>query len=269
MSFQEHSTNPCEDPGAVTGRIHSIETYGTVDGPGVRFVIFTQGCPMRCLYCHNPDTWDPKGGTVMTVEELLARYESNKSYYRKGGITVTGGEPMLQMEFLTVLLEEAKKRGIHTCVDTAGICFREGDVKFMYWLNRMLRATDLVMLDIKHMEDDIHKRLTRHSNGPVLAFARYLDQNGVDMWIRHVIVEGYTTGAEEQQALGYFIGGLKHVKALDVLPYHSMGKAKYKALGMPYPLEHLYDLPEEKAVAAKREILTGIRKKRAEMAKNS
>ncbi len=261
MSSPEPSMNPCK------GRIHSIETYGTVDGPGVRFVVFTQGCPMRCLYCHNPDTWDPKGGNLMSVEELLEQYEKKRFYYRDGGITVTGGEPMLQMEFLTMLFEEAKKRGIHTCLDTSGICFREGDSGFMDWMNRLVKATDLVMLDIKHMEDDVHRALTKRSNEPILAFARYLDQHQVPMWIRHVIVEGYTTDKKELQRLGYFIGGLKNVKALDVLPYHSMGKSKYEALGMEYPLKNLEDLPKEKAMEAKAEILKGIRKKRSELAK--
>ncbi len=268
MSFPEHSTNPCdpekepEVPGTVTGRIHSIETYGTVDGPGVRFVIFTQGCPMRCLYCHNPDTWNPGGGRVMTVDALLEQYERNRGYYRQGGITVSGGEPMMQMQFLTVLFEEAARRKIHTCLDTSGICFREGDPSFMKWLERLIRVTDLVMLDIKHIEDKVHRELTKHSNEPVLAFARYLDQHGVTMWIRHVIVEGYTVDEKELQALGSFIGGLRHVKGLDVLPYHSMGKQKYESMGIEYPLKELPDLPKEKAVWAKEEILRGIRKMR-------
>lgn len=261
MLSPEPSMNPCK------GRIHSIETYGTVDGPGVRFVVFTQGCPMRCLYCHNPDTWNPKGGMEMSVEELLEQYDKKRFYYRDGGITVTGGEPMLQMEFLTTLFEKAKEKGIHTCLDTAGICFHEGDSKFMYWMNRLTKVTDLVMLDIKHMENEVHKALTKHSNAPIFAFARYLDQNHVDMWIRHVIVEGYTTDERQLTALGYFIGGLKHVKALDVLPYHSMGKKKYEELGMDYPLSHLEDLPKEKAVEAKKVILEGIRKKRSELNK--
>ncbi len=253
-----------EEKGSPVGRIHSIETYGTVDGPGVRFVVFFQGCPMRCLYCHNPDTWDPKGGRQADVEELLAQYEKSREYYRNGGLTVTGGEPMMQLEFLTALFEEAGKRGIHTCLDTSGICFREEDPLFMEQMDRLAKATDLVMLDIKHIEDGAHRRLTGHSNSPVLAFARYLDRRGVRMWIRHVVAEGYTTDAESLEALGYFIGGLKMVKALDVLPYHSMGKSKYESLGMAYPLKDLPDLPKERAVRAKEQILKGIRRKRAE-----
>lgn len=263
MLSPEHSTNPCK------GRIHSVETYGTVDGPGVRYVVFTQGCLMRCLYCHNPDTWACEGGTLMTVEELLAGYEKKRFYYRDGGITVTGGEPMLQMEFLTTLFQEAKKRGIHTCLDTSGICFHEGDTAFMQWMDRLVKVTDLVMLDVKHMDDQVHKELTRHSNGAVFAFARYLEQHQVNMWIRHVIVEGYTTNKEELEALGYFIGGLKQVKALDVLPYHSMGKVKYEALGMEYPLQHLENLSKEKALEAKEEILKGMRRKRLELKNES
>lgn len=257
MSSQEPSISQCK------GRIHSIESCGTVDGPGVRFVVFFQGCPMRCLYCHNPDTWDAHGGMWMSVEELLDRFEKNRPFYRTGGITATGGEPMLQMEFLTRLFEEARRRGIHTCLDTSGICFHEGQEVFMKWLRRLLPVTDLVLLDIKHMEEETHKELTGHSNLPVLAFARYLDQHQIPMWIRHVIVDGYTTSRRELLSLGYFIGGLKNVKALDVLPYHSMGEVKYQALGVGYPLKGMEDLAKERAVEARKWIIEGMRRRRS------
>ncbi|MFQ9985284.1 MAG: 4Fe-4S cluster-binding domain-containing protein, partial [Lachnospiraceae bacterium] len=157
------------------GRIHSIETFGTVDGPGLRFVVFTQGCSMRCLYCHNPDTWAMQGGTVMSVDELLEKYEVNRSFYRNGGLTVTGGEPMLQLDFVTELFVEARRRDIHTCLDTSGICFKR-DPEYLKKVDRLLAATNLVMLDIKHIEESRHRELTRHSNTPVLQFAIYLDE---------------------------------------------------------------------------------------------
>ena len=238
------------------GWIHSTESFGTVDGPGVRFVIFFQGCPMRCLYCHNPDTWEANKGTRMTVPELLAAYERNAPFYRNGGITATGGEPMLQMDFLTVLFAEAKQRGIHTCLDTSGICFSPAHPEKAAAL---LAVTDLVMLDIKHIDDAKHRQLTGHTNADILAFAEYISAHGVPLWIRHVIVPGWTDSKEEQFALGVFLSRLRTLKALDVLPYHNMGRAKYEALGIPYPLSDTPPCTKEDAAAARAEILRGIR----------
>lgn len=254
-SSPELSTSPSE------GIIHSLETFGTVDGPGLRFVVFMQGCPMRCLYCHNPDTWKMQGGTRMSVKEILEKFEENREFYRGGGITVTGGEPFLQMGFLTALFEEAKSRGIHTCVDTSGIVFRE-QPSFLNKLDRLLNVTDLVLLDIKHVDEERHRELTGKSNRQILAFANYLEKKKIPVWVRHVIVKGYTDDPKEQQALGYLIGGLKNVEALDVLPYHSMGEAKYEALGMAYALKGMPNLPKEEAVRAREEILKGMRRRR-------
>lgn len=171
----------------VTGRVHSVESFGTVDGPGVRFVVFLQGCPMRCLYCHNPDTWDPGGGVPTTVEELLAQYARNEAFYRKGGITVTGGEPLLQIEFVTALFREAKRRGIHTCLDTSGATFRPEDAAALAQFDALCAVTDLVLLDIKQTDPAAHRRLTGRENGNILAFARYLAQKevpyGYAMWL--------------------------------------------------------------------------------------
>ena len=212
------------------GRIHSTETFGTVDGPGIRFVIFFQGCPMRCLYCHNPDTWTADGGQLMSAEELLEQYEKNRAFYKNGGITATGGEPMMQLTFLTELFTRAKARGIHTCLDTSGICYQpDQPEKF----EPLLAVTDLVMLDIKHIDPEAHKKLTGHSGTNILAFAKEISKCGIPLWIRHVIAPGWTDTAEEQQALGYFIGGLQTLKGLDILPYHDLGKPKYEALGIP------------------------------------
>ncbi len=240
------------------GFIHSTESFGTVDGPGVRFVVFFQGCPMRCLYCHNPDTWETGIGTGVTADALLEQFERNRTFYRHGGLTCTGGEPMMQMPFLTELFTKAHQRGIHTCLDTSGICFSPEHPEKTAAL---LAVTDLVMLDIKHIDDDRHRALTGHSNANILAFAEFISQQNVQLWIRHVIVPGWTDSADEQERLGYFIGGLKSLKALDVLPYHDMGKAKYRALGIPYALEQTEPVSQEDAEQAKAVILRGIRRR--------
>lgn len=240
------------------GYIHSTESFGTVDGPGVRFVIFFQGCPMRCLYCHNPDTWAVGGGTETDTDTLLAEFAKGREFYRSGGITCTGGEPMLQLPFLTELFTGARVRGIHTCLDTSGICY---DPARPEPAEALLAVTDLVMLDIKHIDDGAHRRLTGHSNERILAFAQKISDCNVPVWIRHVIVPGWTDGAEEQEQLGYFIGGLKTLKAIDVLPYHDMGRRKYEALGLPYSLGDTPPVTQEAAEEAKAHILRGIRKR--------
>lgn len=241
------------------GRIHSIESFGTVDGPGVRFVVFMKGCPLRCQYCHNPDTWDFNGGTEMSVEEILSQYERNRAYYKNGGLTVTGGEPLAQLDFVTELFEAARKRGIHTCLDTSGGTYRTGDPAYLKRVDRLLAATDLVMLDLKHIDDEEHKKLTGSSNGNIVAFARHMDELGTQMWIRHVVVPGITYDETYLYRLGEFIGSLHHVKALDVLPYHTMGEVKYEKLGIPYPLAGVRPLEKDEAVAAKKIILHGVK----------
>lgn len=243
----------------MTGHIHSIESFGTVDGPGVRLVVFLQGCPMRCQYCHNPDTWKMAGGTEMTVDEILRQYESSRNFYRGGGITATGGEPMMQLEFVTELFEAARKKDIHTCLDTSGVTFRRDDKVLLSKIERLLKSTSLVMLDIKHIDNEKHKPLTGHSNNNILDFARYLDELEVPVWVRHVVVPGITDQEEDLYRLGRFIGELTNVKALDVLPYHDMGKVKYESLGMEYPLKDVPPMSKEDAVVAKKIILSGIK----------
>lgn len=246
----------------MTGRIHSIESFGTVDGPGVRMVVFFQGCPMRCQYCHNPDTWKMAGGTEMTVEEILRQYESSRHFYRGGGLTATGGEPLMQLEFVTELFEAARKKDIHTCLDTSGITFRRDDKELLAKMERLLKATSLVMLDLKHIDDKKHRPLTGQSNENILDFARYLDELSVPVWVRHVVVPGLTDYEPDLYRLGRFIGELKNVKALDVLPYHDMGKVKYESLGMDYPLQDVPPMEKEGAITAKKVILSGIRDSR-------
>lgn len=243
----------------MTGRVHSIESFGTVDGPGVRMVVFLQGCPMRCLYCHNPDTWENAGGKLVTVEEILRQFEASRHFYREGGLTITGGEPLVQLDFVTELFQAAQESGIHTCLDTSGITFRPVDPDCLKKMDRLLAFTNLVLLDLKHMDEDAHKRLTGHSNSHILEFARYLDKRRTPVWIRHVVAPGITDREADLYRLGRFIGSLGNVKALDVLPYHDMGKVKYESLGLSYPLNDTPALSSEQAVAAKKVILTGIR----------
>ena len=231
----------------IIGNIHSIETCGTVDGPGIRFVVFTKGCPMRCLYCHNPDTWEMNGGDKMTPTQIIDKYEGVKEFC-KGGITVTGGEPLLQADFVTELFKLARKNNIHTALDTSGILFnREDKTK----IDELLKYTDLVLLDIKHIDNDEHKKLTGHSNKNILDFAKYLSEINKPVWIRHVVVPQITFNESYLRELGKFLSGLKNIKALDILPYHNMAIPKYEALGIPYSLKDLPPLSKEDAIKAR------------------
>ncbi len=241
------------------GLIHSLETFGTVDGPGVRFVVFFQGCPMRCLYCHNPDSWHLKDGQEMSADEIIARFERNRSFYRTGGITATGGEPMVQMDFLIELFEKAKAKGIHTCLDTSGILFpADPDSEVYEKIERLMKVTDLVMLDIKHINDTKHHSLTGQSNRLILAFARYLNAIEKPVWIRHVVVPGITYQKEHLIKLGEFLKTLSNIEKIEVLPYHTMGKAKYENLGYDYPLADTPQLTKEQAKEAKEIILKAM-----------
>lgn len=247
------------------GYIHSIESCGTVDGPGLRYVIFLQGCPMRCQYCHNPDTWEPGKGDQMTVDEVLASFYHNTAFYKNGGVTVTGGEPMMQMDFLIELFGKLHEGGYHTCLDTSGIMFQPENESAMEKIETLMGLTDLVMLDIKHIDDEKHKELTKHSNQRILAFAKYLDQKGIPVWIRHVVVPGITLYKEYLERLGEFMAGLNNVKALDVLPYHTMGKVKYENLGMDYPLKDTREATKQEAVEAKNIILSAYKRTKEKM----
>ena len=243
----------------MTGKIHSIETFGTVDGPGVRYVVFFAGCPMRCLYCHNPDTWEISKGQDYTTDEILNRFFRNREFYVTGGITATGGEPMGQTEFLTELFEKAKEKDVHTCLDTNGIYFNPDDKDRMKQIDRLLKVTDLVMLDIKHIDTDEHKRLTGFGNERVLAFAKYLNEKNVKMRIRHVIVPGYTDKKEELEALGKFLKGFTNIEKVETLPYHTLGKVKYEKLGIDYPLGDTEQLTRKDADEALQIILDSMK----------
>lgn len=240
------------------GRIHSLESCGTVDGPGLRYVVFMQGCPMRCLYCHNPDTWEVNGGREITVEEILNEFKQKSAFYKNGGITVTGGEPLLQIDFLIELFTEAKKSDIHTCIDTSGIVFHPNNPDFLSKLDRLLELTDLVLLDIKHIDEEEHKKLTSHSNRNILAFAKYLEQKGVDIWIRHVVIPTITFQEHYLRDIGRFIGSLNNVRTVEVLPYHTMGVSKYDHLQREYPLKGIEPLSKEDLEKARKWVSEGI-----------
>lgn len=241
----------------MNGRIHSIETFGAVDGPGVRFVVFFQGCPMRCAYCHNPDTWDKDGGSEMSVEELWEKYDRNKEFYKKGGVTATGGEPTFQMDFLTEMFAGFHDKGVHTCLDTSGIMFDRKEVD--KW-DSLMTVTDLVMLDIKRIDREGHKELTGRYNDNILDFARYLSDIGKPMWVRFVCVPNVTDDEKELKEYGQFLGSLSNVEALDVLPYHLLGVKKYETLGIKYRLDGVEAATADYARKRKELILDNMKK---------
>lgn len=199
----------------------------------------------------------------MEPEEILEQYKRNEPFYKSGGITVTGGEPLMQIDFLIDLFTLAKSNGIHTCIDTSGIAYKPGNTEWIKKLDRLMDMTDLVMLDIKHIDPEKHKELTSQPNDGILAFAAYLNEKKIDMWIRHVVVPGITDDDKYLFELGYFIGQFHNVKALDVLPYHTMGETKYQKLGIPYKLAGIPAMDKSKVVEKKQVILDGIKKKRS------
>lgn len=241
----------------IKGNIHSIETCGTVDGPGIRFVIFMQGCPLRCQYCHNPDTWQTDTNKLITVDEIMQKYDGVKEFVQSGGITVTGGEPLLQIDFVTELFKVAKAHGIHTALDTSGITFNQENTEN---INNLLKYTNLVLLDIKHIDDEEHKKLTGASNKNILAFAQYLSEKQIPVWIRHVVVKDITLNEKYLKELGRFLATLNNIKALDILPYHNMAIPKYESLGINYPLKNTPSTSKEEAINARNIILQEYKK---------
>lgn len=236
------------------GYIHSIETFGSVDGPGVRFIIFFSGCPMRCQFCHNPDTWKMTDGDEYSADELIEKALRYKAYWGdEGGITVSGGEPLLQTEFLLELFKKAKEKGINTCIDTSGAPYTEEE-PFYSRFTELMKYTDLVMLDIKHIDPEGHKILTKCDNSNILALARKLSDMGVRMWIRHVLVPERNDKDEYLIKLRGFIDTLDTVDKVEVLPYHTLGVHKWQTLGIPYELEGI-DPPSKERVANARKIL--------------
>lgn len=214
-------------------KVHSFESLGTVDGPGIRFVIFLQGCHLNCKYCHNRDTWDINGGNYKSLDEIFEKILRYKTYFKSsnGGVTITGGEPLLQVKFLIELFKKLKEEKIHTCIDTSGMVKITKDIK------ELLKFTDLVLLDIKHINNEECKKLTGYANKMELEFARYLSENNIPMWIRQVIIPGITDKEEDIINLKRFIKTLKTVEKVEFLPYHITGKYKWNELGEDYELE--------------------------------
>lgn len=242
--------------GETLGRVHSVESFGSADGPGVRYIVFLKGCNMRCKYCHNPDTWakcgENDGAKLMTPQEVLKTAMRYKAYWKQtGGITVSGGEALLQIDFVTELFKLAKEKGVNTCLDTSGNPFTVEE-PFFGKFNELMKYTDLFMLDIKHIDDEEHKRLTGQTNKNILDMAQYLSKNGKKMWIRHVLVPGITTDERYLKQLREFIDTLKTVDRVEVLPYHTLGVFKWKELGIPYQLEGVEPPTEEQIECAKR-----------------
>ncbi len=235
------------------GKIHSLESFGTVDGPGVRFVVFFQGCPLRCLYCHNPDTWELSSAPhLMSADEILQKMTRNLPFYKSGGITATGGEPLMQLEFLIELFKKAHALGIHTCLDTSGATFDRGNTARMKLFSELLSYTDLVMLDIKHTSEESYKSLCRGSLCNTLDFLDFLEENNTPTYIRHVIVPNITYDDESLKELGRLISPYTVIEKLDILPYHVLGRHKYESLGIEYPLGDTEPLtPAEAARAMK------------------
>lgn len=241
----------------IKGRIHSVESFGSADGPGVRYIVFLKGCNMRCQYCHNPDTWAKDGGELMTPEEVLKKALRYKTYWKeKGGITVSGGEALLQVDFVTELFRLAKEKGVNTCLDTSGNPFSLEE-PFKSKFDELMKYTDLFMLDIKHMDDAAHRKLTGQTNQNILEMAAYLSDHGKAMWIRHVLVPGITTEEDELYRLRSFLDTLKTVERVEVLPYHTLGVFKWKELGIPYQLEGV-DPPTKEQIDRAKEILGAL-----------
>ncbi|CEO14177.1 pyruvate formate-lyase activating enzyme [[Clostridium] sordellii] len=224
----------------IKGRVHSIETFGTVDGPGIRFILFMQGCPLRCKYCHNRDTWDVKGGTEYTVDEIITEINKYSSYmkFSGGGLTVSGGEATLQPEFLKELFKKAKENNIHTCLDTSG--FVDIDT-----IDPILDYTDLVLLDLKHMVPDKCKDLVGVSIEKTLKLAKHLSDRNIPVWIRHVLVPGVTDDRENLELMGKFISTLNTVDRVEILPYHTLGVHKWENMGFEYELKGVPDATKE------------------------
>lgn len=216
----------------IKGRVHSFETFGTLDGPGIRFVVFMQGCPLRCIYCHNRDTWDVTGGKEYTPDEIITELKKYLDYFKfsGGGITLSGGEPTLQAEFVTEVFKKAKQLGIHTALDTSGFADIEK-------VRELLEYTDLVLLDIKHAVDEKHRTITGVGNEKTVQFARYCSQKAIPLWIRYVLVPGYTDQEDDLKLAAQLIGNLESVQKIEVLPYHGMGAYKWEKLGKEYQLK--------------------------------
>lgn len=237
---------------SAVGYVHSTESFGSVDGPGIRFIAFMQGCRMRCQFCHNPDTWNMGGGTPYTADELLDEALSYREYWgERGGITISGGEPLLHIDFLIELFKKAKAQGVHTTLDTCGQPFTY-DQPFFDRFQELMEYTDLLLFDIKHIDDEKHKELTMMSNKNILNMAQYLSEIEKPVWIRHVLVPEKSDFDEDLIRLDTFIHSLKNVVKVEILPYHKLGVYKYAALNIPYKLKDIEPPTTERIENAKK-----------------
>lgn len=225
----------------MNGKIHSIETFGTVDGPGIRFVVFMQGCSLKCKYCHNRDTWSFSSGKLVSLQELVKEILKYKSYMDSsgGGVTISGGEPLLQSDFICALFRELKKYNIHTAIDTAG------SLPLSYEIKELLKYTDLVLLDIKHINNEKCINLTGAPNKHTLEFAKYLSNLNIPVWIRQVLVPGYTDDKYDLLELKKFLNSLNNIEKVEILPYHNLGKFKWSELGDVYELDNVEPATQE------------------------
>ena len=238
---------------SVVGRIHSYESCGTVDGPGIRFILFLQGCLMRCKYCHNRDTWDLHGGKEVTVEELMKEVVSYRHFMNAsgGGVTASGGEAILQAEFVRDWFQACKKEGISTCLDTNGFVRHYDHV-----IDELIDVTDLVLLDLKELNDQVHQNLIGVPNKRTLEFAKYLQKRNQPVWIRYVVVPGYTDSDHDIHQLGQFIEGMTNIEKVELLPYHRLGAHKWAAMGEKYELEEV-NPPTKESLEHIKNILEG------------
>ncbi len=242
------------DQNSIKGNVHSLESFGLVDGPGVRYVVFLQGCALRCKYCHNPETWAGNSGTLWTAPKLFDKVYRYKQYWKdNGGITVSGGEPLLQIDFVTEFFKIAKTKKVHTAIDTAGQPFSTNE-QWLAKFEELMKYTDLVILDFKEWTDEKHKALTGKGNDNIKEMARWLSDHGKSMWIRHVLVPGLTDGEEDLKAMAEYISTLKTVEKVEILPYHALGIPKWEKLGIDYQLNDAV-APTDEEVARAEELL--------------
>ncbi len=259
-TFVPTTTNATNEATPRKAYVHSIESFGSVDGPGIRFIIFLSGCKMRCRYCHNPDTWTMKSDDMRSADELLQQAIRFRAYWGKeGGITVSGGEALLQIDFMLELFEKAKALGINTCLDTAAQPFTREE-PFFSKFTKLMSLTDLVLLDLKHIDNQEHKKLTGWENNNVLDCARYLSQIQTPVWIRHVLVPNITDNDTYLHDLRDFIKTLHNVKRIEVLPYHSMGAYKWQKLGLNYTLDHVDSPTRDRVENAEKILLSALNK---------
>lgn len=230
---------------SLTGKIHSIETCGTVDGPGIRFVVFLQGCPLRCKYCHNPDTWNIKDGEERTTTELIKEIKKYKSYmkFSGGGVTVTGGEPLLQTEFVKELFKKCREEGIHTTLDTSGYLFNDK-------VKEVLEYTDLVLLDIKSYNKEQYRYITGVNLDPTLSFMAYLSERKIPVWIRYVLVPNLSDNEQDIEDLSIYLSGFNNIEKIELLPFHKMGEYKWEELGYDYELKETIEPTKEEIITA-------------------